>query len=996
MAVRQDEVQLRVDFITDESRQLARTLLTTKEYNKEIASSTAKIAQYQRELKKVGDDEAKRAPILAKIANEEKRIADNLGKVAAEGKKVEKLDLNRVAPSQLVERAKQLQQAMRLIPQSAPQFKALQTELSGVNARLREINQTSKGIGAGGVLDFRSVTGFAGRATVAIGAAIAAARTFFSSFKASSQLEQTNIAFETFLGNAKAAKSLVAELRDFEVKTPFEADQVFTAAKAFLAFGFSQEQILPTLEKVGTVAAATGKDFNELALIYGKARAEGRIQNDTLNQLAEAGIPIYEELAKVLKVNESQIRKLAEQGKIGFQDLQTAFGNLTSEGGRFNNLLEKQSESLGGLLSTLTGALKNRLTTFLERPFGLIKDITKGIIGLVSGPQKSLIQQTRELQTAFNSEIEVLRRGNFSQEERAKIIGEINTKYKDYLPNLIDEKASIEDIAKAQTEANRVFEQKVLYIALEEEITKVLKDSKEATQLALEAERERVKNLQRDRSREVQDVGRYSEVLERSSAALENLRDASIDVVKDTPEKVAAIEKEFEVLAERLGTTVAKIREKFGGSATDAAVGNQSPEDVKKRLDKAFDVAIKAIEVDAKRRELILENARIKEQISEERYQEGLTAIKVRSLNAQLEVYRNFKRDQVNEALELQNQLAEIESGRALRNAAPVAALPTRQPGAVQSQNAGGVDLGPTLPTPEALRARFGALIDAELQYNILRAELQSAYYAEQLAMLEAAGKRETDEYQRIADRKKEADQSVADNKERLAEFERQLQETTNALFNDSINLAVQLLGKDEAARKKNASAIRSFQAAQVTVSGIAEVQKIWEKAAEFGPLQSIIAAVQTAAAIVRTTGAIARISSTKFASGGYTGTGFGTPDSSGYRQAGVVHEGEYVAPKWQVESAETGPVIRWLNARRLRGYADGGFVTVNTTPAQIPASPVRVDAALANIDMFISAVQQFNMTVQQFPREVRSRVVYTELEDTGAELNTVRDDAAL
>ena len=174
MAVRQDEVQLRVDFITDESRQLARTLLTTKEYNKEIASSTAKIAQYQRELKKVGDDEAKRAPILAKIANEEKRIADNLGKVAAEGKKVEKLDLNRVAPSQLVERAKQLQQAMRLIPQSAPQFKALQTELSGVNARLREINQTSKGIGAGGVLDFRSVTGFAGRATVAIGAAIAA------------------------------------------------------------------------------------------------------------------------------------------------------------------------------------------------------------------------------------------------------------------------------------------------------------------------------------------------------------------------------------------------------------------------------------------------------------------------------------------------------------------------------------------------------------------------------------------------------------------------------------------------------------------------------------------------------------------------------------------------------------------------------------------------------------------------------------------------------
>ena len=36
-----------------------------------------------------------------------------------------------------------------------------------------------------------------------------------------------------------------------------------------------------------------------------------------------------------------------------------------------------------------------------------------------------------------------------------------------------------------------------------------------------------------------------------------------------------------------------------------------------------------------------------------------------------------------------------------------------------------------------------------------------------------------------------------------------------------------------------------------------------------------------------------------KFAKGGYTGDGLGNPiDETGYRVAGVVHEGEYVIPK--------------------------------------------------------------------------------------------------
>jgi hypothetical protein len=71
---------------------------------------------------------------------------------------------------------------------------------------------------------------------------------------------------------------------------------------------------------------------------------------------------------------------------------------------------------------------------------------------------------------------------------------------------------------------------------------------------------------------------------------------------------------------------------------------------------------------------------------------------------------------------------------------------------------------------------------------------------------------------------------------------------------------------------------------------------------------------------------------SPKFAEGGYTGSGYGTPDNSGYKVAGVVHEGEYVAPKWMVNSNPA--LFGELERKRLRGYAAGGYVQPPATHA--------------------------------------------------------------
>lgn len=197
----------------------------------------------------------------------------------------------------------------------------------------------------------------AGAAAAFGGISIAASALDFGkgAIKAVADYETVQISLETFLGSAEKAKEVFAELEQFSVKTPFTPEQVNQAGKALLAFGEPVDQLTTTLERIGDVASATGKDFNELAVIYGKARVQGTLYAEDINQLTEAGVPIIGEFAKQLGVSESQVKKLGSEGRISFANLEEGFKSLTSEGGRFFGLTDKLSQSTAGRLSTLEG-----------------------------------------------------------------------------------------------------------------------------------------------------------------------------------------------------------------------------------------------------------------------------------------------------------------------------------------------------------------------------------------------------------------------------------------------------------------------------------------------------------------------------------------------------------------------------------------------------------------------------------------------------------------
>jgi len=165
--------------------------------------------------------------------------------------------------------------------------------------------------------------------------------------------EQSQIAFTTMLGSAEKANALLKELADFAKRTPFELKGVEMAAKQILAMGGNTKDLLPELKALGDVSAGTGAPLERLALNFNQVRLQGKLTGRELRDFAVNGVPLISELAKNLGVAETEIAGMVSAGTIGFAEVSEAFTTMTSEGGRFANLMDEQSKTLEGQVSNL-------------------------------------------------------------------------------------------------------------------------------------------------------------------------------------------------------------------------------------------------------------------------------------------------------------------------------------------------------------------------------------------------------------------------------------------------------------------------------------------------------------------------------------------------------------------------------------------------------------------------------------------------------------------
>lgn len=197
------------------------------------------------------------------------------------------------------------------------------------------------------------------------------------------EFQQTEIALNTMLGSQQKAHELMNQLARTAAETPFDLQGITSSAKQLLAYGFAAEQVNETITRLGNIASGLSQPLGDIVYLYGTLKASGRVTAMDLRQFAGRGIPIYEELARVVGKNAEEITKMVSAGKIGFPDIEKAFNNLTNEGGKFYNLMQEQSKSLTGQISNLQDNIDVMFNEIGKASQGFISEGIRGVAFLV-------------------------------------------------------------------------------------------------------------------------------------------------------------------------------------------------------------------------------------------------------------------------------------------------------------------------------------------------------------------------------------------------------------------------------------------------------------------------------------------------------------------------------------------------------------------------------------------------------------------------------------
>lgn len=217
--------------------------------------------------------------------------------------------------------------------------------------------------------------------------------------------EYLKASLEGLLKSTEAANRIFSEWQQSAKATPLSQEDFSVAGKQLLAFNISAEDVTDTLLRLGDVAAGTSRNAGEVGAnligiseIYGKARVQGRLFAEDINQFQGRGIPIIQALAKQFKTSEENVRAMVAEGKVGFPQLEKAFVTMTSNGGLFEGQMKRLSEQTLGKFSTTMDNARIAAASFGDIMLPMANDIMdaannifQGMIDLDEGTKRFIL-----------------------------------------------------------------------------------------------------------------------------------------------------------------------------------------------------------------------------------------------------------------------------------------------------------------------------------------------------------------------------------------------------------------------------------------------------------------------------------------------------------------------------------------------------------------------------------------------------------------------------
>lgn len=184
-----------------------------------------------------------------------------------------------------------------------------------------------------------------------------------------SQIRETTAEFElqrvslgAIIQDQQRANQLFSELKSFALQSPLKILDLTKYTKQVAAYGIETEKLFDTTKRLADVSVGLGVDLGRLVLAYGQVKAASYLRAAEIRQFTEAGIPMLDLLAKKFTdlqgkmVSTEQVMDLVSKRVVSFSMVEEIFNDMTSAGGMFYNMQEKQAQTLFGMWSKLGDA----------------------------------------------------------------------------------------------------------------------------------------------------------------------------------------------------------------------------------------------------------------------------------------------------------------------------------------------------------------------------------------------------------------------------------------------------------------------------------------------------------------------------------------------------------------------------------------------------------------------------------------------------------------
>lgn len=235
---------------------------------------------------------------------------------------------------------------------------------------------------------FQRVTGDAHMLSAALLGGLGFEQLAGSIFNTRSQFQQLEISFNTMLGSADKSKQLMDELIATAAKTPFDMSSITSGAKQLLAYGTEAKDVNKTLVQLGDIASGLNIPLGDLVYLYGTTVAQGRMFTMDLRQFMGRGVPLAEELGKILHQNTTEVQESVSKGKVTSDIFKEAIANMTQAGGRFGGLMEQQSKTLEGQWSNIGDSISQMFNEIGKKSEGVFSSGLSIISAMVENWQE--------------------------------------------------------------------------------------------------------------------------------------------------------------------------------------------------------------------------------------------------------------------------------------------------------------------------------------------------------------------------------------------------------------------------------------------------------------------------------------------------------------------------------------------------------------------------------------------------------------------------------